>query len=258
MTNQEKQQIKEYFQIQPILDELNLTKEDIISQDKPDILIPNLNGLCIGIEVTTCVQSKILSKGKLNRARADVMINRACQYYKEHKKQDLSIYLLVALTEKAYNIGNTIKQQDLNKLITEEIDRHFKNDKYERYIDHDNEDDVKTYMSMATSGAFSYNYISSISTLKENTSTFDIAYSSAYCASPICTQAIESCIKEKETKLVDYKQDNRNQNINEYWLVINLPITEHTHFDNVEPSLFINSTYDRIYMTQMGSLKRLK
>ena len=38
MTNQEKQQIKEYFQIQPILDELGLKKEDIISQDKPDIL----------------------------------------------------------------------------------------------------------------------------------------------------------------------------------------------------------------------------
>jgi hypothetical protein len=204
------------------------------------------------------VQSKILSKGKLNRARADVMINRACQYYKELKKQELSIYLLVALTTNAYNIDKSIKQNDFNKLVAEEIDRHFRNDKYERYIDHDNEEDVKTYLSMATSGAFSYNYISSISTLKENTPTFDIAYSSAYCASPISTQAIESCVKKKENKLVDYKQDNRNKNINEYWLVVNLPITEHSHFDNVEPSLFTNSTYDRIYLTQMGSLKRLK
>ncbi|MBR2399954.1 MAG: hypothetical protein IKA96_08360 [Alistipes sp.] len=254
MTNQEKQQIKEYFQIQPILDELGLKKEDIISQDKPDILIPNLNGLCIGIEVTTCVPSKIISSNR-DRMRSENMIWKACQYYKKRREQKQSGYLMVNFTDKAYD--SYFKQNDFNRLIAEEIDKHLRNDKYENYIDHDSDEDIKTYLAMAENGEFSYDYVDSV-TIIENPSSLEVGCGYAYCASPIPIGAIEYSVKDKETKLVDYKQDDRNKSINEYWLVVNVPVNEPFHFSNVESSLFTNSTYDRIYMTQMGSLKRLK
>lgn len=68
------------------------------------------------------------------------------------------------------------------------------------------------------------------------------------------TKDLLECIAKKESKLKNYKHLT---NYDEYWLVINFPFIEQTDFRKFEATN-INSEYNRIYLVEIGSYKRIK
>ena len=59
---------------------------------------------------------------------------------------------------------------------------------------------------------------------------------------------IQRCIDRKEKKLIEYKKLEKNQSIDEYWLNINIPLTEKVVYKQ-EDTYNVESGYKRIYLS---------
>ena len=59
---------------------------------------------------------------------------------------------------------------------------------------------------------------------------------------------IQRCIERKEKKLIEYKKLEKNQSIDEYWLNINIPLTEKVVYKQ-EDTYNVESGYKRIYLS---------
>ena len=76
--------LKEFIQAGAILREIEYDR--IILDDKPDIII-EVDGKKIGLEMTECHASTILSNGEVSRERAESRANIICKLYKDRLEQ---------------------------------------------------------------------------------------------------------------------------------------------------------------------------
>ena len=65
-------------------------------------------------------------------------------------------------------------------------------------------------------------------------------------------------INSKEDKLTSYKDKAENINIEEYWLVVDVPFVEALSIGDYQQENNINSSFDRIYLTGFDKSNRVK
>ena len=121
------------------------------------------------------------------------------------------------------------------------------------------------YYTQATSGKYetelyhmNYKYTRAIYWDEPQEGMVILGYSGeAIPAKTIEIGPLKRAISDKEKKLAEYKQLEKNKNIDEYWLCVNLPISSQRFFYDLEP-FDIQSEYSRIYLSQFTSALRIK
>jgi hypothetical protein len=68
-------------------------------------------------------------------------------------------------------------------------------------------------------------------------------------------ECIQYCITQKEKKLAEYVTLEKNKDIAEYWLCINVPIDTGRYIDYVDYKH--RSAYQRVYLTQNSDVMLL-
>ena len=111
--------LKEFIQAGAILREIEYDR--IILDDKPDIII-EVDGKKIGLEMTECHASTILSNMKISRQKAINRVNVICKKYKERLKsqgvQDVTFY--IGFSFKLYEVLS--KKRYDSKIVQEVLD----------------------------------------------------------------------------------------------------------------------------------------
>lgn len=217
--------------------------------DSPDIIVECKDGKRVGIEVVSCTVSSIRSNDDENKTRVSENIQHAIYKYKEYliKENRVPIILDITFRKEVFNVSKIIKQEEFTDIIIKEIERHRRNDEiFKRYHEGQQDKDVcEKFNEMNRRGEFDYKYIDSI----EYDVACPVSDRTLYFCGNIKYSDIESTILKKEKKLIEYKAQSKNKNIDEYWLVINVPYEEHMWIDNYKQNKDIVSGYDKIYIT---------
>lgn len=221
--NQYWQQKEEKFIIDPLLDRLNIPKNDRHYSDRPDVWI-SLDGKKIGIEIT---QIK-LRKNLETQAALYKLFEEYNKHFATITKDTYQIYV----TFFDVDYPNDVKLSKHNEEIFKEIDSFIPGhtpDPKRKFIEH-----ASFYPS-------------------PNCDTFTsevVVLESEY----LKIEDLLACIAKKENKLINYKSEHH---YDEYWLVVNFPFIEQTDFRRFKAPI-IDSAYNRIYLVEIGSYKRIK
>ena len=257
MDNGENKRRKELFAIRPLLTSLGLKESDVISSDRPDLIIPDYKGKCIGIEVTECRPSSIESKGKNSKAQANHLVELACRKYRELllSRGMRHTYVSVCFNDAAFRINRRITTKDFIGKIIGEIERHLKNDRYEKNRKLLSRED---FIEMICRGDFRYDYVRSVHFQDISPHPTFVSPLHCYMVGCIGHKHLLSAILPKEKKLGTYKELPANRNISQYWLVLNVPHEEECDFEQYRSVERIVSRYERIYLTQGEAIQCIK
>ncbi len=248
------QQRIELYQVSPVLDSLGIASTAVICSDKPDIIIPDHDGKRIGVELVECRPSAIGNRKGQTMAMVSNRIDRVCERYRQIlvARGEEHTHVSLSFTDEAHRLELGITDREFQERVLEEIERHIKyNAVYKNR--HRNIDE---YLRLHKAGCFRYKYISDYraNTFLHNTFVSPIY---AYCVAQVEPNHILYAIAKKEGKLQEYRQNPKNADIEEYWLVVNVPKEERCDFDYLKP-FDIDSQYARIYLTQWSEMKRIK
>lgn len=227
LNNQQKEEKKI---IRPLLRFLNIDEKHVISSDRPDIITPDYNGKCIGIEIVECHPSQIISGGRNSNALANSHIQKLCNAYKEKLiEQGGNKILYITLFPHIRKIFEK-KHYDpaVKRKIIEEIDRHLENDKIYRDRTEQNKD---KWFQMYSNGEFKYEHVKVASLHELSSGQTIVTEIFADSVNTIDNEFLQKCISDKETKLKSYVRIKENENIKEYWLCIYLPPDEFMDFE---------------------------
>lgn len=255
MTNQEKQHIQELDAAKPVLEILNISENSIIQTDKPDIIIPNFDGKKIGIEIMECRPTSIDSNNKNGKAYISDWITNACkECAAKFKSKYENGIIFLALTSQARQIDKKINKSVYSKRIISECERHINNDPIQN---NPKSVSLNEYIAMRNNGAFKYAYAEHFTYHYYHT-PLEVNPIYAYWTNCIKHEHILKCVHAKEEKLPEYKAINSNRDIDEYWLLLNLPVDEEYDFSRYDRSTPIESSFKRIYLTQSNEIIQLK
>ena len=251
MTTKYDRHLKEFIQAGAILREIEYDR--IILDDKPDIII-EVDGKEIGLEMTECHASTILSNKKESRQQAISRVEEICNKYKERLKsqgeQNVAVYigfsfrLYDVLSKKRYD--SKIVQEVLDAIDVHRMENEMKvqgGDAYKQWLREHRQnrthlkyvDSVKCYNA---EGVLEVNQdISTISTTVE-------------------TECINHCIADKQAKLDKYKI--KHPDIDEYWLGIYFTDTSERYFDHLEGYKCIDTEYSRVYLLEHSKTMQVK
>ena len=217
------QQQEEKNVIDPLLDKLNIPKNDRHYSDRPDVWI-SLDGKKIGIEITQIKLRKNLE--------TQAALYKLFEEYNKH---------LATITKDTYQIEvmfldvdypKDIKLLKHKELIFKEIDGfipgHTPNPK-RKFIE----------------------YASFYPSPNCDTFTSEVVVLESEI---LKIEDLLECIAKKENKLNNYKSEHH---YDEYWLVVNFPFIEQTDFRRFEAPR-IDSAYNRIYLVEIGAYKQVK
>lgn len=240
---------KEYSQAYPIFNNLGLDEEDICFSEKPDFVFQWQNKT-IGLEIVECHSSTILGKNKESLAMADSRLDKICREFETKLIQEGMNHVRGSLvfTDRCKNELQR-KKVDLRKIrsdIFEEIRKHRERDECPNpavwYCSHDRE-----YCT--------FKYVESCEIRPiPNCQTF-VAQTKMFICKTVEDECIQHCITQKEKKLAEYVTLEKNKDINEYWLCINVPIDTGRYFDYVDYKH--RSAYQRVYLTQNSDVMLL-
>ena len=214
MDNEEFQILLEKHHITPIINHLKISWEDVETGNRPDVVIKNFEDKIIGIENTEYHLTRKIQE-------TEAKLDKICKEYEEilRKRGDIGYQLNIQFSDYIYSL----KRIDGKKVI-EEIDYCRKHEIDGIYIcDVYQSGDIKDDVVVGRMGAFIIND--------------KIDYSE-----------IQKCIDRKEKKLIEYKKLEKNQSIDEYWLNINIPLSEKVVYKQ-EDTYNVESGYKRIYLS---------
>ena len=240
---------KEYSQAYPIFSNLGLDEEVICSSEQPDFIF-HWQNKTIGLEVVECHPSAILEKKKESLAMADSRLDKICREFEAKLIQEGMNHVRGSLvfTDRCKNELQR-KKVDLRKIrsdIFEEIRKHRERDECPNpavwYCSHDRE-----YCT--------FKYVESCEIRPiPNCQTF-VVQTKMFICKTVEDECIQHCITQKEKKLVEYVMLEKNKEIDEYWLCINVPIDTGRYFDHI--TYVHHSAYQRVYLTQNIDVKQL-
>lgn len=249
--------ITEYFEIKPILDRLGVELMQNGISDKPDFRF-TYEGKIIGLETTRCYppdalihkNNKEQNKYELGEKGVDAIINK----YKKYKTERGEWVSLLVRFENGlyYTLRDTsLTKKDIERIgneVIEEIENHIED--YHNCITIDKK---TTELHKKR-----YKYVSDILWDEPQEGKVILGWGGhAMPAMTIELDSLRNAISGKESKLAEYKQLEKNKDIDEYWLCVNLPCSSNRfHFD-LEP-FEILSGYSRIYVTQFDKARRSK
>ena len=231
--NQEQKDNFELSAAMPILNNMGIPLCDVIykGQDEPDILIPNYNGRCIGIEVVSSHPMKIETNGKQNLCQRKKYLSTLVKGYKKqlYKKGDKYNSLSVHFKPKAYWDwdNDNIILEEIDDCINGKLRRHW------QYIYNASRKDVK----------------------EENEDIIFITDSNIGISAK--SLWIKEPVDKKEERLTYYKTLDKNKRIDEYWLIVDFVYAQNVDLNKTE-QFEIDTEYDRLYLVQYGDVKRLK
>ncbi len=238
-------QNKELLSISPLIRSLGYTPNSNMCGDRPDIYLPSVKNKEIGIEVTEYAERFYLKdegnkevRGNLQlKAQQDLkkIMDSYIEYFDNRKKNNkyyskesgyrITIWFVGGLFPYQYNI------KDYKNVIFREIDNYlFLSNSF---IDNEFIADVRIE-------------------LIPNASKSVIDYQRGYvdCMTFIDDNVISEIIKEKNDKLLKYKECESNKSIKEFWLAICLPSRIQNVFPNYRVPLDIKSSYAKIFFIQ--------
>lgn len=239
----------------PVFEHLGVDPATVIPGDRPDLVLPDYEGKCIGIEVVE-LRPSALQNGKKGDSMAKVSdrMHRACRHCEKRLEAqgELHTHIYLMFTDNASRMELGISDRMFQQRVFEEVERHRRYDS----IAQSGHLSPKEYIRMHRAGCFNYEYVSMCRTKPVIFSTTVLPIS-AYFIAPVERDHVEAVVHEKEKKLEAYKQMPHNSGIDEYWLVIYLPQEEHYGIDKLEP-FEIKTRFARIYLTELLYLRQLK
>ncbi|MDE6779665.1 MAG: hypothetical protein K2J51_09415 [Alistipes sp.] len=240
-----------------MLRSLGIPVQRVVLSDRPDAVITDFCGRRVGVEVMECRPSSIVSKGRNSKAQARNLVDFACRQYEKilAERGYEHIRAHINFKDKAYRVDRSINRLQFVDSILDEIERHRRNDRYERRR---RQLSRKDFIAMKLSGAFHYEYVSSVRFADCYPHSTLISPVYCYWVGCVRDEHILHCVKQKDAKLEEYRRLPENGDISEYWLVLNIPIEEECDFEHYRPSCEIETAYDRIYLTRREELLRIK
>lgn len=249
----------------PMLRECNIPSENVIcvkedgtEQEEPDFIITNYNGKCIGVEVVKCVSSKN-SDSPTNCIEVDNNTEKALSDYKKMmiERGELHTHIKVTPTLNMHYAPYRQKEY-IEKFITE-IERHREVDNvYNGYIVKGDMSLFEEYDRLNDINAFQYELIESIDVFAHEWIDTEVWCERITYPCAIKESDFLPFVNIKENKLTSYKDKTENANIEEYWLVVDVPFVEALSIDDYKQKNNIDSSYDRIYLTGFDNSNRVK
>ena len=249
----------EYFEVKPILKSLGIGLRQVEVSEKPDFKFV-YEGKKIGLEATRCYPPDALihknSKDQNKYEIGDKGVRSILEKYRKYKAErhewvTLNIKFRNGLN---YALRNpSLKRNEIEKIeneVIEEIETRLELGHYSTHTTDDKRMTELEYMG--------YKYTRTISWDEPQEGKVILAHGGE--AIPGRTIEIEPLIKaisEKEIKLTEYRQLEKNKDVDEYWLCVNFPNSSERLLFDLEP-FEIQSEYIRIYVTQFVYSQRIK
>lgn len=227
MTHKDWQEYEEYNIVRPIVEELGLSHDSVLSADKPDIRLSLGDAHYVGIEVTQYIAT--------NNKRADQAVSDLFLEYNDHLRTitDIEYQVSVMFRNLEYPTQKHIKKY--KEQIFREIDSFLPGS-----IPLSNTSFVEEACFYPSPGVPNFTGILAVF---EN---IDVDEKNLF-----------ATIKVKERKLLQYKQDGLNKDLEEYWLAIYFATEEKTDFWDYQLPKGFHSTFDRIYLVELTNCKRI-
>lgn len=214
MTHKELQNLEEQVAMKPLLKELHI--DDVSYSDKPDARV-SYEGKMIGIEVVGYHRSEV-------NMGASSALNDSLKKYEN---------IINARGERGKQISVMIDEEQAvfyTKSDEEQLFREIENSR-------NGIDDFSRYVLFADSDPI----------LPPNDKCFVARCGIAFCQN-VSVEKLQSIITKKESRLQQYKMLSKNQDLNEYWLVIYVNQHEYDYFQGQQLPK-IESVFNRIYLT---------
>lgn len=243
--NSKSKQDKELSEIVPLIRSIGYTTNSNMCGDRPDICIPSIENKEIGIEVTDYAERYYLKPNSNDKKRGNLQIKahkdfekildsyieyfdnkeKDNRYYSKDSRYRISIWLSGGLFPFQDNL------KDYKNVIFKEIDNFL----FPSNTFIDNEFIVDVRLELIS-----------------NASRSVIDYQRGYIDSmtPVDDNVISDIIKEKNNKLLAYKECKNNESIKEYWLAICLPYRVQDVTEKYRVPLNIQTDYDKIFFVQ--------
>lgn len=246
-------QEKELLKISSLIRKAGYIPNSNMCGDRPDICLPSTENKEIGIEVTDYAERYYLKVKSNKKVRGDLRFKAHSDFekimdsyidYFDKKEKDKRYYP----KDSGYRIsiwldGGLFPYQDnLNdykEIIFREIDNYL----------------------FPTSAFINNSFIACAkANLIPNTTQSVIDYQLGFveCLTPIEDNIILEIIKEKNSKLLGYKECKRNESIKEYWLAICLPYRIQDVCEKYRVPSNIQTNYDKIYFVQDDRVWQVK
>lgn len=247
----------EYFEVKPILKSLGIELRRVEVSEKPDFNFV-YEGKKIGLETTRCYppdalihkNNKDQNKYEIGEKGVDTIIKKY-KKYKTERGEWVSLFIGFQ-NGLYYTLRDTsLTKKDIERIgneVIEEIEKHIEDYHNCKTIDkkttelHNNQ----------------YKFVSDILWDEPQEGKVLLGWGGhAMPAKTIEIDSLRNAISSKENKLAEYKQLEKNKDVDEYWLCVNLPRSSNRfHFD-LAP-FEIQSGYSRIYVTQFVDVFRIK
>lgn len=215
--NQEIQQKQEESAVWPLVRHFGLANENVIITDSPDVIFKDFEGKTIGVE-------NVGYHSKRNISKTNNKLFKICREYKQILVQrgDTGFQMNIHFKDEVY----LMKRLDEKSVLAEMDAFRFSGKRRGwQYID-----DISCY------GSFP----------KEFVEVMPIWY--GFIEENLNHDLLREIVKKKEARLRYYKQLNKNDAIDEYWLNIHIPSSEFSIY-GPKDEISIKSDYDRVYLT---------
>lgn len=220
----------ELFKASSVIKALGYRPNDLMCDDRPDIILPSTNDRKIGIEVVT------FSTHQYEEAE-DALYKILDEYIDER---------LDKRSEKRYEIGVLFNDLSIPTNIN------YKQIKEQLF---DELDDLLFYHQPLKN----HQYLAGVTTM-ENPGA-----KRSFIGEDICVeyenlneQVLIDCIHQKERKLSEYRKLIMNGTIKEYYLVIFFPVKEHAEIRDYRLPDSFRTKYNRIYLVDYFFINRIK
>lgn len=230
MNKEEIKHIDELYKASQIIEELGFEPNVRMCNDRPDLVLPSIADSKVGIEVVT------YSTHRYEEAE-DALYKILEEYIDER---------LDKRSEKRYEIG--IYFNDLSM----PTDINFQKEKEQIF---DELDDLLFFHRPLKN----HLYLADV-TIAENpgVNRSFIGQDTVVVYDDLNEQVLLECIKHKERKLKEYKSLEKNQSIQEYYLVIFFPLKEHAEIRGYALPKTFETDYNRIYLVDYFYTNRIK
>ena len=244
----------------PVLRLMRMNDSLVVSQESPDILVRCVDGKNIGIEVTKCCPSIIDDSGNASKA-ANLKSHIIDNYQRSliARGEDHSI-VCVRFNGRIYGKHSAPDKLIIKKAV-EEIDRYRKNERIlsdpERFIK--GTEAFNKLGKLLQGDNLRYKYVDKVTvTESEDFLTnvyedFDVRFSM-----DIQPHHLQNRIDDKDKKLSQYKMMGKNQDIDEYWLVIQIPSIEAFDLNDTGMYSGLTTSYDKVFVNGFSKTIQIK
>ena len=236
--------LKEFAQAEAIL--CNMDYERVILGDRPDIIIETKDGKKIGLEMTECHASTILSNGEVSRERAESRANKICKLYKDRLEQQgvKNTIIYLSFTPELYEILSKLK---FDKQVYQEVLDAIEVHREEQFAESQGNEVYSQWLREHYRTHNHYKYVNGVN-VYEVDNNLEVHQDISVISKTVENECIDHCIEVKEKKLNSYQI--LNPDIDEYWLGIYFPRSSERYFDHLEGYKCGETKYSRVYLLE--------